>query len=73
MGVEYEIVKEPWPLRSRRKAVIEHTGQSALPGDRARGRDVVPRAIGGDGARDPRRALRFSRAERRYTSPLAGL
>jgi glutathione S-transferase len=31
MGVEYEIVKEPWPLRSRRKDLIAHTGQSALP------------------------------------------
>ena len=31
MGVEYEIVKEPWPLRSRRKALIAATGQSALP------------------------------------------
>ena len=31
MGVEYEIVKEPWPLRSRRKSVIEGTGASALP------------------------------------------
>jgi len=31
MGVEYEIVKEPWPFRGRRKSLIEHTGQSALP------------------------------------------
>ena len=31
MGVAYEIVKEPWPLRSRRTAVIEGTGGSALP------------------------------------------
>jgi glutathione S-transferase len=31
MGVEYEIVKAPWPLRSRRTAVIEGTGQSAVP------------------------------------------
>jgi glutathione S-transferase len=31
MGVDYEVVKEPWPLRSRRPAVIEGTGQSALP------------------------------------------
>lgn len=31
MGVEYEIVKESWPLRSRRKDVIAGTGQSALP------------------------------------------
>ena len=31
MGVEYEIVKEPWPLRGRRKDLIAATGQSALP------------------------------------------
>ena len=31
MGVEYEVVKEAWPLRSRRTAVIEGTGQSSLP------------------------------------------
>jgi len=31
MGVEYEVVKEAWPLRSRRTAVIEGTGQSGLP------------------------------------------
>jgi glutathione S-transferase len=31
MGVEYEIVKASWPLRSRRTAVIEGTGQSAVP------------------------------------------
>ena len=31
MGVEYEIVKEPWPSRKKRTAVIEHTGQSGLP------------------------------------------
>ncbi len=30
-GVEYEIVKEPWPRRKTRKAVIEATGQSGLP------------------------------------------
>ena len=30
-GVEYEVVKEPWLPRSRRAAVIEGTGQSALP------------------------------------------
>jgi len=30
-GVEYEIVKEPLLPRSRRKDVIEHTGQRHLP------------------------------------------
>ena len=30
-GVEYEIVKESWPLRKGRTAVIEGTGQNALP------------------------------------------
>ncbi|MFN8222174.1 MAG: hypothetical protein U0R50_02880 [Gaiellales bacterium] len=30
-GVEYEIVKEAWPLRSRRTAVIAATGQRAVP------------------------------------------
>jgi glutaredoxin len=31
MGVEYEVVKAPWPRRSRRTAVIEGTGQSSVP------------------------------------------
>jgi hypothetical protein len=31
MGVEYEVVKEAWPRRSKRTAVIEGTGQRALP------------------------------------------
>ena len=31
MGVEYEVVKESWPGRKGRTAVIEGTGQSALP------------------------------------------
>jgi len=31
MGVEYEVVKEAWPLRSRRTAVIEGTRQSSVP------------------------------------------
>ena len=30
-GVQYEVVKEPWPIRSRRTAVIEGTGQSGVP------------------------------------------
>ena len=30
-GVEYEIVKEAWPIRSRRTAVIAGTGQSGVP------------------------------------------
>ncbi len=30
-GVEYEIVKESWPGRKNRTAVIEATGQNALP------------------------------------------
>lgn len=30
-GVEYEVVKEPWPLRSKRTDVIAATGGSALP------------------------------------------
>ena len=30
-GVEYEIVKESWPIRSRRTAVIAGTGQSGVP------------------------------------------
>ncbi len=29
-GIDYEVVKESWLLRSRRKAVIEHTGQRHL-------------------------------------------
>lgn len=31
VGVEYELVKEPWLRRSKRTGVIEGTGQSALP------------------------------------------
>ena len=30
-GVDYEIVREPWPGRKRRTAVIDGTGTSALP------------------------------------------
>ena len=30
-GVEYEVVKESWPSRKKRTAVIEGTGQSGLP------------------------------------------
>ncbi len=30
-GVEYEIVKEPWPRFRRRTAVVEGTGQNGLP------------------------------------------
>ncbi len=30
-GVEYEIVKESWPGRKGRTAVIEGTGQNSLP------------------------------------------
>jgi glutaredoxin len=30
-GVQYEVVKEPWPIRSRRTAVSEGTGQSGVP------------------------------------------
>lgn len=30
-GIAYEVVKEPWPRKSRRTAVIEHTGQRLLP------------------------------------------
>ena len=30
-GVEYEIVKEPWLPRSRRTALLEHSGSTALP------------------------------------------
>ena len=31
MGVEYEVVRESWPGRKGRTAVIEGTGQNALP------------------------------------------
>lgn len=30
-GIDYEIVKGPWPRRKNRTAVIEGTGQSAYP------------------------------------------
>ena len=31
MGVEYEVVKEPWPRRGLRTAVIEGTGRPDVP------------------------------------------
>ena len=31
MGVDYEVVKEPWPRRGRRTAVIEGTGGRDVP------------------------------------------
>ena len=30
-GIEYEVVKEAWPIRSKRTEVIAKTGGSALP------------------------------------------
>ena len=30
-GVDYEVVREPWPSRKGRSAVVAGTGQSALP------------------------------------------
>jgi hypothetical protein len=30
-GVDYEVVKEPWPSRKKRASVIAGTGSSALP------------------------------------------
>jgi len=30
-GIEYEVVKGPWPGRSKRTAIIAGTGQSAYP------------------------------------------
>jgi glutathione S-transferase len=30
-GIEYEIVKQPWPLKGRRTALLQHTGQRHLP------------------------------------------
>ena len=30
-GVEYEVVKGPWPSRQKRTALIEGTGQTAYP------------------------------------------
>jgi len=30
-GVEYEVVKGPWPSRSKRSAVLAGTGQTAYP------------------------------------------
>ena len=30
-GVEYEVVKGPWPSRQKRTVVIEGTGQTAYP------------------------------------------
>jgi len=30
-GIEYEVVKGPWPSRKKRTALIEGTGQSSYP------------------------------------------
>ena len=30
-GIEYEVVKGPWPSRKKRTAVIEGTGETAYP------------------------------------------
>jgi hypothetical protein len=30
-GIEYEVVKESWPLKGRRTALIEATGQEHVP------------------------------------------
>ena len=73
MGVEYEIVKEPWPLRGRRKDLIAAHGPERAARDRARGRLVVPRAIGRHGARDPGGALRLGHLSGATLPPLAGL
>ena len=54
-GIDYEIVKGPWPRRKTRTAVIEGTGQTSYPGDPVRERHVVSRAVEGHGADDPRR------------------
>ncbi len=31
MGIDYEVVKEAWPVRSKRTAVREATGGTSLP------------------------------------------
>ena len=58
MGVEYEIVKESWPSRKGRTAVIEGTGQSGLPAIELENGNVVPRAVRRHGEGDPRREVR---------------
>ena len=50
MGVEYEIVRLPWPLSGSGTAWSSHTGQPRVPGDPVRGRHLVPRAVEGHGA-----------------------
>ena len=64
-GVEYEIVKEPWPSRKKRTAVIEGTGQSGLPAIELEDGTLVPQGVGRHGADDPGRQVRLPRAERR--------
>ena len=53
-GVEYEVVKESWPRRKTPHGGDRRDGPERPAGDRARGRQLVPRGLGGDGARDPR-------------------
>ena len=48
------------PFEAGGRTLIEHTGQSALPAIELEDGIVVPRAVGGHGARDPLGALRFT-------------
>ena len=57
-GVEYEVVKAAWPRRSKRTAVIAGTGQSAVPALELEDGTWYRERLGGDGARDPRGAVR---------------
>ena len=56
-GIDYEIVKGPWPGRKNRTAVIEGTGQSSYPAIQFENGTLVPRAVEGHGADDPRREV----------------
>ena len=59
-GVEYEVVKESWPSRKKRTAVIEGTGQSGLPAIELED-GTWYREQSADMARDPGRQVRLAR------------
>ena len=74
-GVEYEVVKESWPSRKGRTAVIEGTGQSGLPAIELENGTWYREESAADGEGDPRRQVQHSRrrcAARPLTHPPEG-
>ncbi len=51
-GVEYEVVKESWPIRKATHRGDRGNGSERRAGDRARERHLVPRGVGADGEGD---------------------